>query len=325
MIRETTIRTATVVIALTAATGLAGCARDTTQAAVEDSSAPALQFVNSWGVKGSNPGELDQPAGIATDDRGNVYITDAGTQYIEKFQAGGTPLLAFQEPRLKDPQSIAVDRGGAIYVTDPVRSSVFIFFPDGSRYREIRLQSRPNDENTLDVTVADDGSMSILDVNSAKVFDFNPRLRFQRSWIPNLGPPSRPREIAAGPAGAIYVAGSLNSPILRYDDGKLTSQIPLDPQQPRKANNSDPPGYPPTQDSNVQFAVSQRGIFESDPSGRSIYVWSLDGKRKAVVDLPLDQIGERFRSAPPIAVSPTGDLLVLLSDQCRVLHFRVNL
>jgi DNA-binding beta-propeller fold protein YncE len=318
-------RSALVASAALVVSVLAGCSLESTPAAVRDPAAPALQFVNAWGVKGSDPGQLDQPTSIATDDRGNVYITDAGSQFIHKFQANGTPLLSFQDDRLKHPQSIAVDRGGAIYVTDPVRGSVFIFFPDGSRYREIRLQTRPNQENTLDVTVADDGSMSVLDVNAAKVFDFNPRLRFERSWMPNIGAASRPREIEAGPADAVYVAGAIDSPILRYDDGKLTSQIPLTPQAPPNHDYAAPPSYPPTQNSDVQFAISATNIFESDPSGKWVYVWSLDGKPMAAIDLPSDELGERFRTAPPIAVSPTGDLLVLLTQPSKVLHFHLNL
>jgi streptogramin lyase len=303
---------------------VSGCSLQSTPAEAKDPAAPALQFVNAWGVKGSDPGQLDEPASIATDARGNVYIADAGSLFIHKFQPGGTPLLSFQDDRLKHPQSIAVDRGGAIYVTDPMRGSVFIFLPDGSRYREIRLQTRPNLENILDVTVADDGSMSILDVNAAKVFDFNPRLRFQRSWIPNVGAPSRPREIEAGPADAIYVTGATNS-ILRYDDGKLTSQITLAPQQAPNADNSAPPSFPPAQNSDVKFAISASYIFESDPNGRSILVWSLDGKPKAALNLPSDQLGDQLRTAPPIAVSPAGDLLVLLPRQSKVLRFHLNL
>ena len=107
----------------------------------------SLSYLGAWGVKGSDPGQLDQPTSIATDQIGNSYIADAGSQFIQKFDARGTPLLAFQDPPLAHPQAIAVDRGGALYVTDASRGSVFVYFPNGDRYRELRLPTRSNAEN----------------------------------------------------------------------------------------------------------------------------------------------------------------------------------
>jgi streptogramin lyase len=267
-------------------------------------------------VKGNDPGQLDQPASIATDMRGNVYIADAGSQFIDKFQPGGTPLLSFQDDRLKHPQSIAVDRGGAIYVSDPVRGSVFVFLPDGTRYREIRLQTRPNEENTLAVAVGDDGSMSVLDVNASKLFDFSPSFRLQRVWKPGLGAPAgpgRPRSIEAGPADTIFLGGIAANSLLRFDDGKFTSQVTL------ATSDADP--SPRIGD---QFAVSSKFIFFADPDGKTLHVWTLDGKPRADLDLS-SELGATQRAFPPIAVSPMGDLLVLDAQQARVLRYHLNL
>ena len=293
---------------------LCGCSFSSTSASVQQAPAPPLQFIGSWGVKGTDPGQLDDPSGIATDVRGNVYIADPGSQYIDKFQAGGTPLLAFQEPRLKHPQSIATDRGGAIYVSDPVRASVFVFLPDGSRYREIRVQARPNEENMLNVAVSDDGSLSILDVNGGKVFDFSPSFRLQHVWKPGDATPGgagRAHSITSGPADAIYVGGLGGSSLLRYYDGKFTAQIDL---------GGDPPGERLGDD----FAVSQNYIFLPDANGHTLHVWTLDGKPKADADLSA-QLGTSVHSALPIAASPQGDIFLLDTANARVLRYRANL
>jgi streptogramin lyase len=297
---------------LSALSLLSGCAVAVAPAAVQNAG-PPLQFLSAWGVKGDDPGKLDQPTSIATDVRGNVYIADAGSQYIDKFQPSGTPLLSFQDDRLKHPQEIAVDRGGAIYVSDPVRAAVFVFLPDGSRYRELRLQSRPNEENTLDVAVADDGSVDVLDVNGSKLFDFAPSFRLMHVWTPAKNAETwngHPNSIVSGPADAIFVSGIATNSLVRFDEGKFTAQINL-------------PGEPAARGDD-QFALSANYIFQADPDGHMIHVWTLAGAPKADLDLS-PQLGDGQRSAPPIAITPTGDLLVLDTQQARVLRYHINL
>jgi hypothetical protein len=73
-----------------------------------------------------------------------------------------------------------------------------------------------------------------------------------------------------------------------------------------------------------QFAVSSNYIFLSDANGRTIHVWTLDGKPKADLDLS-KELGDAQRGAPSIAVSPANDLLVLDARNVRVLHYHLNL
>jgi hypothetical protein len=294
--------------ALAAIPALAGCLG---RVSAQKAQLPPLQYLGAWGVHGTDPGQLDQPTSIATDTQGNVYIADAGSQYVDKFSRQGTPMLAFQDDRLKHPQSIAVDRGGAIYVSDPVRGSVFIFFPDGDRYREIRLKTKANSENTLDVTVADDGSMSVLDVNAAKVFDFTPGFRLERTWQPTANSSGRPRSIVAGQADTLFIGGNGSNVIQRYLQGKLAAEI---------GGQTAPPGVK----IGDQFAVANNYIFVTEADGRTLHVWTADGTPKLVVDLT-PELGQGNHTAPPIAFSPVGELFIMDAPQARVLRYRVNL
>src|ERR1700722_18489728 len=142
--------------------GVAGCSRDIAQTSSK-AQLPPVEYLRSWGVKGDGPGQLKDPTGIATDSFGDVYIADAGNQFVEKFDSKGKALLSFQEGALKHPQSIALDSGGGIYVTPPVRGSVFVFFPEGDRYRELRLKTKPSNENQLSIAIGDDARVHVLD------------------------------------------------------------------------------------------------------------------------------------------------------------------
>jgi len=299
-----------------------GCSGRATHAAA----APVpLQFVGAWGTKGTGPGQLDDPTSIATDVRGNVYVADPGSEFIDKFQPSGTPLLAFQYPRLHYPQSIAVDRGGAIYVSDPVRASVFVFLPDGTLYREIRLLARSNEENTIDVAVDDSGDMNVLDVDASKLYDFSPRFRLEHVWRPGAGStggPGRPTFVMSGPGDAIYVAGMAQNSLSRFDEGKFSSQISLAPDPPTGAS-VDPPSTPALTRIGDQFAISSNFVFLADPDGKTLHVWTLSGKPQGDFDLSA-QLGVDQHSAPPIAVTPANDLLVLDTRQARVFRYHFN-
>src|ERR1700677_448865 len=109
-------------LTLLSACGLSGYSLGKTQVAQAAAVAPlSLTYIGSWGSKGSEPGKLDDPTCIATDSLGNAYLADAGSQFIDKFDWKGSPLISFQDQAMKKPQSIAVDSGGAIYVTDAAR------------------------------------------------------------------------------------------------------------------------------------------------------------------------------------------------------------
>lgn len=292
--------------------GLASCAGSQTSAQTEATRQPPLTFISSWGAKGSDPGQLDDPYNIATDGVGNVFMADGGSEYIDKFSPEGTPLLSFQQSGLKHPQWVAVDSGGAIYVSDPVRASVFVFLPDGDKYRELRVRARPNEDNLLSVTVNDDGTVYVLDGSTGRVSQFNSRLRFSRTWlVPGIsrsgGAPAGPIEAAKD--GSLYVADS-ESGLIRH----LTSE-----------GGSEGEIGPPATGGKLsgRFAVSSNAIFAMDADGRMLHIFGLDGALKSNIDLA-PQLGQGSRAAPAVAASPRQELLVLDNSATRILRYRIQ-
>jgi hypothetical protein len=275
---------------------------------------PLLSYAGAWGVRGDAAGQLDQPTCIATDAIGNVYIADAGSHFVDKFDAQGGPLLSFQDKGLKHPQSITVDSGGAIYVMDSGRGSAFIYFPNGDRYRQLRLRTRPNIEDMLSVAVGDDGLIHILDADAGKVFSYTPRFRLVKIWQPAANVPggkARAKAIRAGADGYLYVADTAGNRILRFTrEGRFVAQIDA---------GADGAGRKLSE----EFSVSREHVFAMDANGRTLHVWSLDGRPEADVDLA-PELGQAKRSAPALAVTPLKELLVLDAPEARVLRYRIN-
>jgi hypothetical protein len=282
----------------------------------EKPAGPPLEYLGAWGAKGDGPGHLQEPASIAVDKNSNVYIVDAGSRFVHKFGPSGKPLLSFQEDSLKHPQSIAVDLGGAIYVTDPVRRSVFICLPSGERdrFRELRLRTHSSKENVLGVSVADDGLIYVLDSNAGRISAFNPRFRLVLSWQPREDAPDskgHPAAIAIAPDTSVYVADPASNRILRFTrEGRYLSEI-----RPSMTGNG-------TRLSS-EFAVTASHLFAMDADGRMLHVWTLEGTPKLEMDLA-PELGQASRPAPPLAVSPRGELLVLDEPEARVLRYRIN-
>jgi len=291
-----------------------GCSQSATEAQGPTQPKPPLEFLGQWGVKGAGPGDLDDPVSIATDALGNVYIADAGSQFIHKFDWQGTPLLSLTEDALRHPQWISVDSDGVIYVSDPVRASIFVIYPGGEReaHRELRLRKRPSKEGFVSVAAGTSDLIYVLNSEGGKVEAFSPRFRLVESWTPSrsadsgthLGP------IVMGPEGNLFIANQHSSSILRFtDNGQLVSELKL--------------GNPAGGRLSSQFAVSRTSIFAMDADGRMLHVWANDGRPKHDQDLA-PQLGQAFRPAPALAVSPKGELLVLDQPEARVLRYRIN-
>jgi DNA-binding beta-propeller fold protein YncE len=101
----------------------------------------AANVVNIFNLKGvfqgsfnglSNGATFVNPAGIALDQNGYVYVADGGNQSIDKFDAKGTPVAVWGQSVLTDPEGIAVDPSGNIYVGDAGTYSVDKFDQNGN-------------------------------------------------------------------------------------------------------------------------------------------------------------------------------------------------
>jgi sugar lactone lactonase YvrE len=292
-----------------------GCSRFETEAHQQAAPPPpTLKFIGQWGAKGNGPGQLDEPAGIATDAVGNAYISDGGSQFIHKFDPSGTPLLSFQEGPLKHPQGIAIDSGGAMYVSDAIRNSVFIFLPNGDKYRELHLRPHQSPENEISMAIGDDGLIHILDYAADKAFTFTPNFRLTQTWQPSTsarGTNHRLGPMAGGPDGSLFLADVSGGRFVRFSrDGQFVSSI-------------DASGDGTSRRLSREFAVSSACVFAMDADGHNIHVWTLDGQLKLEADLATE-LGAGSRLPPALAASPRGELLVLDAPQSHVLRYHIN-
>ncbi len=84
----------------------------------------------------NQPGELNEPIGIAVDGQGNVYVADTNNKRIQKFDAAGKvvaqwPVSAGWEPGEYLEPFLALDKDGNLYVSAPTGKKVLKVGPNG--------------------------------------------------------------------------------------------------------------------------------------------------------------------------------------------------
>ena len=97
----------------------------------------SYNLVDVWGGPGNTPGRFDRPTGVAVDAAGAVYVVEAGSARVQKFDAGGTvdpsfeAAVAASAPSLARPVAVAVD-GERVWVLDTSPPALFAFDLDGN-------------------------------------------------------------------------------------------------------------------------------------------------------------------------------------------------
>jgi len=275
---------------------------------------PPFEFLGSWGDKGEGPGKLDAPVAFAGDSLDRVFFADPGAGFIHKFESKGTPLLSFEDTRVRHATGIAVDAGGAIYLADAQQGSVYVFFPDGTFFQSWRSAAQRHFSGVLGFGIDEEGNLYAPDPANSRVQKFNNHGRLVKSWPAPQKPMSadeRPSWVAAEPDDAVFVAYFSTGRIEKFSpDGATMISWPA-------ANTA--AGGPGAL---AALAVGGEFVFTMAASSSEIRVWAMDGQPKLSSDLGAS-LGKI--AAPQMVVTPHGELLVFDPSVPKVFRFRLHL
>jgi streptogramin lyase len=275
---------------------------------------PPFEFIGAWGDKGEGPGKLDQPVSFAVDTLGNVFFVDPAVNFVHKFESSGTPLLSFEDTRVRHASGIAVDAGGAIYVTDAQQGSIHVFFPDGSFFQSWHTAPQRHFAGALGIGIDEEGSLYAPDPAKLRIQKFNNHGRLLKSWAAPakpISPDERPLWVLAEPDGVVFVAYFNTGRIEKFSsDG---SEVTSWPAASTPAGESSPI---------TGFAATNEFVFTITASSSQIRVWTMDGQHKLDADLAAS-LGKIV--SPQIVVTPHAELLVLDPSAPKVFRFRMHL
>jgi hypothetical protein len=274
---------------------------------------PPFEFLGAWGDKGDGPGKLNAPVAFAADSLGNVFFADPAESFIHKFESRGTPLLSFEDWRVRHAAGIAVDSGGAIYAADAERGIIVIFFPDGFFLHTWRCPPQPHFSGQLGISADEQGNLYVPDAAKLRILKIDSHGRLVKTWAAPkdaASPDERPSSVVAAPDRTVLVAYFQTGRIERFasDGSWMTSWA--------AANNSTGEPGPIT-----GFAVGLGHVFTIAASSADVRVWTMDGQHNFDGHL-MQQLGQV--AAPQIAVTPHAELLVLDPSAPKVFRFRIH-
>jgi sugar lactone lactonase YvrE len=290
-----------------------GCSHTQSHVAAAVKPAP-IEFVQEWGVRGTEPGQLEEPVGAAMDPIGRVYFSDRVTGFVQKFETSGMPLLTFEHPSVRSADAIAVDSGGGIYVSNSRAGTMQVFFPQGEPLRAMRIAPQRNSEGAFIFSIDADGKIYVPDPAGARVQVFNSRGQIQKFWriLPDATEKAaHPFAAVADNDGAVYVADGADGRILKFTREGVQSASLNEPDSGEASQL-------------LSLAVSAKHLFALRGFPARLEVWSEAGHRELV-----DTLGDRLAAVKSadafLAADSAGDLIVVDRQARRVFRFRAHL
>jgi sugar lactone lactonase YvrE len=259
-----------------------------------------LQLV--WKTNGGND-KLKEPIGLAVDRQGDVYVSDAANNFVQKFDANGKFLLQWGKTGKGEGEFsfsgsgptagfLAVDKDGNLYVSDCYNSRVQVFDPDGKFLRSFGTE--PGSGQMMlpgPITFDDKGNIYVAArVDSINMYDSTGK------FLKQFNIPGEALKYAGVGAidqqGNLYVAELLDSRVRKFDStGKFL--VSFGSKGSADGQFAAPVGTALDSQGNLYVTDNSHRIQKFDPTGKFLVSWDSAGGTQfgRTVSLVMDNQG----------------------------------
>ncbi|HZY89678.1 MAG TPA: NHL repeat-containing protein [Gemmataceae bacterium] len=184
-----------------------------------------------WGRRGVQDGDLIRPRAVAIDGQDRLFVVDF-TARIQVYDRDGNylgPTWTTPDYRKGRPSGLGIDRDGHLIVSDSHYSCFRIYTADGKELRKFGgdVGTGPGQLGYIsDVVQDEDRNWYVAEFHpNHRITKLDPAGRFLRCWGGEGTEPGqfqRPRALALGPDGLLYVADACNHRVQVFTrDGEL--------------------------------------------------------------------------------------------------------
>ena len=173
------------------------------------------ELLGEFSRYGDGDGQLIWPAGIASNDKGEVFVTDEWLNRVSVFDKDDNLVRSFSTVQDGDGDTngaagIAIAADGTIYVSDSRSHRVRLFKSDGTFIKSFGSKgvSDGQFDGPWGLTVDNNGKVYVADFNNHRVQKFSADGKFELQ----IGRPGNkrgdltgPTDVAVDPEGDIYV------------------------------------------------------------------------------------------------------------------------
>jgi sugar lactone lactonase YvrE len=239
------------------------------------------------GGKGTEPGQFNEPVGIATDGSGNAWVADTRNARIEKFAPGGLFIASVGTKgtgygQFGEPNGIAIDRDGNIYVTDAGNHRVEKLAADGG---VIAQWTDPGFYGPRDIAIGPDNSIYVLDQGHSRIVKLDTNGNVLAEWGSEGagdGQFANHTGLSVDPrTGRVYVADPLHKRIQVFDsNGTFLSKWIV----PEWQNNIWPFQH-------LVVDTKRNRVYASSVPSQNVLAFDLNGTRMAALrPMPPDKL-----------------------------------
>jgi sugar lactone lactonase YvrE len=259
---------------------------------------PDPRFDFAFGEKGSGNGQFENPTGIATDSKGNIWVADPWNDRVQEFNSEGKYLSQFGKHgegagEFIFPYGIAIDSSDNVWVADSGNDRVQVFNPEGKLLFKFGESGKGNGQFEFPTAIAFNslGSAFVTDSGNNRVEKFSSSgkysAQFGKAGTGN-GEFQWPAGIAIDSANHIWVVDSENNRVQEF-----SSSLAYIGQFGKKGEGNGEFEYP------LGIAIDFQGrIWVTDAGNNRVQKFNAEGKY-------LDQFGS-YGSGPGQLFSPSG-------------------
>jgi sugar lactone lactonase YvrE len=147
------------------------------------------QFAFTWGTFGTGESQFSNPAGLALDSSGDLYVADSSDHRIQKFDAAGNFLTQWGtfgtgEGQFNNLYGVTVGPSGDVYVADYHNARIERFDADGNFLSEWGTEGQGNGQFLHPEALTTDaaGNVYVCDTGNARIQKFDQDGNFLLTW-----------------------------------------------------------------------------------------------------------------------------------------------